>query len=110
MALPIPDDPATAVATGAVAGSGVLLMFSRLARRLFADKTEMAGSAAHTGLIEMLHAEITRLSEQNIRLAAAVEELQDEVRELRVENARLASLIMGKHNGSQDSPRTDQQR
>jgi FtsZ-binding cell division protein ZapB len=64
------------------------------------DKNEAESSHAHTGILDLLHAEINRLAEQNTKLADIVNKLQLEVIDLRNENAELHTAFRTGKYGS----------
>lgn len=82
MATPDPDH-LQVVATSTLGGGAGVLLFSKLWRALVADRTERSKDLAEQDIIKLLREEIARLSELNERLQVQVQELRDEVNELK---------------------------
>jgi acetolactate synthase small subunit len=81
-------EDAAKISASFVAGGGIFAIFAkRILKSLVVTGTE-------TDLISRMHNEVTRLSDQNDKLAKMVNELQLEVFQVRRENAELRTMML----------------
>lgn len=71
------------IATGAGGGAAALLLFSKLWKTLAGDRSDVSKAQAERDIIEMLRYEVVRLSELNDKLVIQVQELRDELNDLK---------------------------
>lgn len=75
-----------------------------------ADRRDQAASDASGAVIGMLRSEVERLADQNDRLLRLVHQLQNQVVEIRNENAELRNIVERFAYGTTDAQALDQRR
>ncbi|MBI5270714.1 MAG: hypothetical protein HY856_13665 [Burkholderiales bacterium] len=89
----------TAETAGGILGAIVVgvMGWRRMLRTWSADRAATIKTDAEANVVELLRAEVQRLSEQNSKLAAFANELQTEMLELRKSNVELQQTVTKLH-------------
>jgi len=96
--MPAPDMSASDW-IGGIAGTAALALvgWRRILRAWASDRTATVKSEAEANVIEVLQAQVDRLSEQNTKLAALANELQLKMVELGRQNLELQHTVNSLH-------------
>ncbi|MEY8688422.1 MAG: hypothetical protein AB9M53_00900 [Leptothrix sp. (in: b-proteobacteria)] len=101
--MPIPVDPnatgqiAEIVGSAAVAAAGFVFGLQKLIRMFGSSRTDYTRTAAQNEVVDSMRKELRRMTEQNGKMAEALNSLQLEVVNLRSENADLHTTVRHLH-------------